>query len=72
MEPQRSPFIVTVKVGMVANSLRKLTRFKDNKYKTLSLQPVPLEQKMNSAIHQINHCPTEKLRYPLEGDLSGG
>ena len=34
-------------------------------------------QKMNSAIHRINHCPADKylgnqLRYPVDRDLSGG
>ena len=34
-------------------------------------------QKLDSAIHQINHYPADKyyrkqLRYPLDSDLSGG
>ena len=38
---------------------------------------VPVVQKLDSAIHRINHYPVDKyngnqLRYPLESDLSGG
>ena len=38
---------------------------------------VPVVQKMDNAIHRINHYPVDKccqnkLRYPLDSDLSGG
>ena len=38
---------------------------------------VPVVQKMDNAIHRINHYPTDKyygnqLRYSVDGDLSGG
>ena len=37
----------------------------------------PVVQKLDSAIHRINHYPVDKcygnqLRYPLDRDLSGG
>ena len=37
----------------------------------------PVDQKMDRAIHRINHYPADKyygnqLRYPLDSDLSGG
>ena len=41
------------------------------------LQEAPVVQKLDSAIHQINHYPADtyygkQLRYPLDSDLSAG
>ena len=41
------------------------------------MELAPVAQKLNDAIHQINHYPEEKhlgnqLRYPVDNDWSGG
>ena len=43
----------------------------------LFIQLAPVVQTLDSAIHRVNHYPADKyygnqLRYPLDGDLSGG
>ena len=48
------------------------------KVQTVSkIEQAPVVQKLDSAIHRINHYPADKyhgsqLRYPLDSDLSGG
>ena len=44
---------------------------------TFFIYQAPIVQTLDSALHRINHYPTEKycgnqLRYPLASDLSGG
>ena len=44
---------------------------------SLILLLTPVVQTLDSALHQINHCPVDKykgnqLQYPLDGDKSSG